>query len=191
VSLKQKIASVLFKLHGWKLIGNPIPKEAQRCVFVFAPHTSNLDWYYGTLTMYNWHLPMKVAIKNTWLRFPFSLVIKPLGGVAIDRSLGAGLSQVEKLASLFKDHDRISFVITPEGSRKKKTKWKTGFFHIAKEANVPIVMLKAHFIDHTVEFGEVLHHADGLDTVMTKMMDFYSDCGPIYPEKFALDERYS
>lgn len=191
MGLLRTISKALSKLHGWKLVGVPVPPEAQRCVFVFAPHTSNWDWYFGTLTMYTWGLPMKVAIKEVWLKFPFSLIIKPLGGVAIDRSQTKGLSQVEKLATLFNTNEKISFVITPEGTRKKRDRWKTGFFHIAEKAEVPIVMLKANFPNRTVEFGPVLHTSNGLDHVMTQMMDFYRDCGPINPEGFALDQRWS
>ncbi len=191
MGLLKTVSTALSKFHGWELIGIPVPPEAQRCVFVFAPHTSNWDWYFGTITMYAWGLPMKVAIKDIWLKFPFNLVIKPLGGIAIDRSQTKGLSQVEKLASLFKTNDKISFVITPEGSRKRRVRWKTGFFHIAENAQVPIVMLKANFKNRTVEFGPVLHTSDGIDNVMTSMMNFYRNCGPIYPELFALDERWS
>ena len=191
MGLKKSISKILSKFHGWELTGVPVPPEAHRCVFVFAPHTSNWDWYIGTLTMLAWGLPLKVAIKDVWVKFPFSLVIKPLGGIAIDRTRTKGLSQIEKLASLFKTNDKISFVITPEGSRQKRVRWKTGFFHIAQTAQVPIVMLKANFKGRSVEFGPVLNPSDGIDNVMTQMMNFYRDSGPIHPELFALDERWS
>ncbi len=191
MGLKKAISSILVKFHGWKLIGTPVPPEAQRCVFVFAPHTSNWDWYYGTISMFNWGLPMKVAIKDFWMKFPFGFFVRRLGGVAVDRSSTKGFSQVEKMASLFETNDKISFVITPEGTRKKRVRWKTGFFHIAHKAQVPIVMLKANFPGRTVEFGPVLDTNEGIDKVMTDMMDFFRDCGPIRPEYFALDERWS
>lgn len=190
VNLLQKIADVFVKWQNWKLIKGTVPPEAHRCVFVFAPHTSNWDWFLGTMVMNYWRLPMKVAIKDVWHKFPFGMFLKPLGALAIDRSSAKGLSQVDKIAKLFETNEKISFVITPEGTRKIRERWKTGFFHIANKANVPIVVLKAHFKDKTVEFGPVLYPAEGLDTVMTKMMKFYANCGPVYPELFSLDQRY-
>ena len=173
--------------------GKPVPQEIYRCIFVFAPHTSNWDWYLGTLFMYSKGLPMKVAIKKFWLKFPFGILIKPLGGVAIDRATqikGKSLTQVQNLAGLFKRYEKISFVITPEGSRSKRKRWKTGFYHIAREAQVPIVILKCDFQKRCVSFGPVLDSNEGIDQVMRSMMEFYSDAVAVFPEKFSLDERY-
>ena len=191
MGLKKSISKILVRLHGWKLVGKPVPPETNRCVFVYAPHTSNWDWYFGTINMFAWGLPMKVAIKDFWMKFPVGFFVRWLGGVAIDRSNTKGLSQVEKLASLFKTNDKISFVITPEGSRSKRTRWKTGFFHIAHSAQVPIVMLKADFPNRIVQYGPVLDTNDGKDHVMTEVMKFFKECGPIHPKNFALDERWS
>ncbi|MEZ4987776.1 MAG: hypothetical protein R2795_22565 [Saprospiraceae bacterium] len=56
-----KNSGLPFRLHGWRLVGRPVPPEAHRCVFVFAPHTSNWDFYFGTLCMMSWGIPIKVA----------------------------------------------------------------------------------------------------------------------------------
>ncbi|MFK7810485.1 MAG: 1-acyl-sn-glycerol-3-phosphate acyltransferase [Saprospiraceae bacterium] len=192
----QKIANLIRNLHGWKLIGKPIPPEAMRCVFVFAPHTSNWDFYHGMMNMFGWGIPVKVAIKNFWTQFPFNLLIKPLGGVGIDRSKKTGDrkgAQILAMASVFKRYEKIAFIITPEGSRSKRTKWKQGVYYIAKEAGVPIVTMTANYDTRDITFGPVFHpEKDDLETVMRGMMDFYRvhGIGAKYPEEFALDERY-
>jgi len=191
--IKKTIAKLLFKFHGWKLVGKPIPIEAQRCVFVFAPHTSNWDWYLGTLCLMAWGVPMKVVIKDFWTKFPLSIAIKPLGGVGIDRSPnpdGTKKNQVEKLASVFEHNEEIAFVITPEGTRAPRNQWKTGFYYIAQHAKVPIVTLGANTTTKTIEFGPVFQPGETLDVVMTEMMEFYKGSVAIYPENFKLDERY-
>lgn len=189
----KKIAKLLFKFHGWKYVGDKVPDEIMRCVFVFAPHTSNWDWYFGTLCMISWGVPIKVGIKKSWMRFPMNIVIKSLGGVGIDRKAGAKgkkLSQVEALADIFKKFDKMAFVITPEGSRSPKKRWRTGFYHIAQRAEVPIVTLSCDGSKRTIEIGPVLSAKNSLDEVMTDMMKFYKKGVGIVPENFHLDERY-
>ncbi|NNK90727.1 MAG: acyltransferase [Saprospiraceae bacterium] len=191
-SLIRRIARFIFKTHGWKLIGE-IPKEVNRCVFVFAPHTSNWDFYHGKMCMTGWGVPMKAAIKNFWTKFPFGLIIKPLGGVGIDRSkkeYKGAKGQVKMMANLFKRTDQMALVITPEGSRSRRDVWKTGFYHIAREAGVPIVVFKGDFFKKEIEFGPVYTGDEDLETIMRGMMEFYKDVQGRHPENFALDKRY-
>ena len=189
--MKTKIARFLFKFHGWSLVGKPIPPEASRCMFIYAPHTSNWDFYYGMLCMMGWGIPVKVAIKDFWTKFPFSLIIKPLGGVGINRSKRQkGTSQIYDLVPIFEQNERIAFIITPEGSRGPRTQWKAGFYQIARLAKVPMVTLKGNFADKTVEFGPVFYPDQELDTIMRSMMEFFKDGVGKYPEMFKIDERY-
>ena len=192
--MKQAIAKFLFKLFGWKIVGETIPEQVHRCVFVYAPHTSNWDYFYGVICMMSIGVPVKIAIKNYWTRFPYSLVVKPLGGVGIDRSggpRGGRKSQVEKMAAIFDRYEKIAFIITPEASRSRRTKWKTGFYHIAKMADVPIVTFCGNFATREVEFGPVYYPGkDELPDVMKSMMAFYKKGVGQKPEEFALDDRY-
>lgn len=183
----------LLKLHGWNYKDVVVPKEAERCMFVFAPHTSNWDWYFGTLHMIAWGLPIKVVIKESWLRFPLGLILKPLGAVGVNRGLknySSKKEQFQRLASVFKQHEKIAFIITPEGSRSPRKRWKTGFYQIAKKANVPIVTLTSNFPAKKAWFGPVYYPDQELEEVMTSMMDFFSKSTAVHPDNFALDERY-
>ena len=167
---KQKLRNAIRNFHGWKLVGDPIPPEVKRCVFVFAPHTSNWDFYHGMMNMFAWGIPVKVAIKNFWTKFPFSLLIKPMGGVGIDRSKKTAENkgtQITNIAAVFKKYQEIAFIITPEGSRSKRTQWKAGFYYIAKEARVPVVIMTADYKTRHITFGPVFYpEREDLETVM-------------------------
>lgn len=194
MKLKQRITKFLFKWHGWEIIGDPTPPEVFRCVFVFSPHTTNWDFYFGVMCLMSLGVPVKVAIKKFWTRFPFSLIIKPLGGVGINRIKnkdGTGNNQVDMLAELYERYDQIALIITPEGSRSLRKEWKTGFYHIAKKAKVPIVAFSGDYNIQKVWFGPVYKGKETLDEVMRDMMVFYDKSGPKYPADFALDQRYS
>ena len=193
MKLKQRLAKLLFRWHGWAIIGEPPPPEVFRCVFVFAPHTSNWDFYFGVLCMIGLGVPIKVAIKNFWTIFPFSLVINPMGGVGIKRKKkqdGTGNNQVDLLAELFSRYDEIALIISPEGSRELRKKWKTGFFYMAQKANVPIVTLAGNYKNRTVYFGPVFNPGKTLEEVMSEMMEFFKSGSAKFPQKFSLDERF-
>ena len=190
-TIKSKIAKFIFGFHNWTLIGKPIPKEVMRCVFVFAPHTSNWDFYYGVMCMIGWGIPIKVAIKKEWMRFPVGWFIKAFGGVGIDRTKKLNKTeQIESLAKVFDQYDEIAFIITPEGSRSLREEWKLGFYYIAKQANVPIVTLTGNYSSKTIEYGPVLDASKPLEEVMKTMMDFYKTGEAKFPENFSVDKRF-
>lgn len=189
--MKKAIAKFLFEtFHRWEFIGPPPPKEVHRCMFVFAPHTSNWDFYFGILCMMSLGVPIKAAIKSFWMKFPFSLVIKPLGGVGIDRSGKSGKNQIQRLAEVFDRHENIAFVITPEGTRSLRTKWKMGFYHVAKAADVPMVPFTADFHKRKCWFGPVHFPNEELEDVMKSMTPFFKEAVGLHPEKFSVDKRY-
>ena len=107
-----------FLIVGWKT--NPtIPKGVEKCIMVAAPHTSNMDLIYmiGAFSIYG--LPLRFAIKKEWMRFPYSLMMKPLGAIGIDRSpKKAGekrKSVVEATVNLFKQNKKLIVVIKQRG----------------------------------------------------------------------------
>jgi 1-acyl-sn-glycerol-3-phosphate acyltransferase len=186
------IAKFLFWIAGWKLAGN-IPKEVQRCVITAAPHTSNWDIYFAKLAFYLMGIPMRFTVKKEWLRFPFNIFMKPLGAIGIDRSpKQAGQerkSMVEAMADLFKQYDSIAVMVTPEGTRKRVTKWKSGFYHVAATAGVPICLGYLDYKNKVAGVGRVIYPSGSYKEDMRILMNFYKDIQGCYPEKFALDEE--
>jgi 1-acyl-sn-glycerol-3-phosphate acyltransferase len=135
------IAKFLYWISGWKL-DNRMAKEVRKCVMIAAPHTSNWDLFYARIAFILLDIPVRFTVKKEWLRFPFNLFMKPLGAIGIDRSPKIPgqprKSMVEAMTELFKNKDELVVMVTPEGTRKKTTKWKTGFYYVALNANVPI-----------------------------------------------------
>ena len=188
-----KFALWLFTLHGWKLENEYIPKEVHKCILVYAPHTSNWDFYFGVLGMTGWKIPVKFAIKEFWVKSPVGFLIKLLGGVGVRRRNKSESNidcQITRLAEVFKENEKIALIITPEGTRSKTTQWKTGFYRVAKEANVPIATLCADFDKRKVKFGPVYCPDEDLDKIMKSMMQLFSEGSGKNKNKFALDSRY-
>lgn len=189
------IAKFLLWLSGWKV--NPdVPPECQRCVMIAAPHTSNWDFYYVRLAFWVLEVPMKVAIKNDWTKFPFGLVIKPMGGVGVDRSPKkegqSRKSQVQAMAEVFDQYDKISLVIAAEGTRRKVKEWKMGYYWIAKEAGVPILCGYLDYKKKIAGMGPLVLYPKGDRTNELKpVMDFYKNISGKHPDQFQVDERYA
>ncbi len=186
-------AKFLFWIMGWKVI-YPIPPEAQRSVMIGAPHTSNWDFVIVRIAFYILGIPVKLAIKDFWTKFPFGIIIKPMGGLGINRNKDPkkkGKSYVEQMAAFFDQYERIAMVIAPEGTRSKRTQWKTGFYHTAKLAGVPITLGYLDYEKKEAGVGAVVHVTDDMEADMRKIMDFYRNITPRNPDKFVLDERYA
>ena len=190
----KKLAGLLLKMHGWK-VDETIPPEAQYCVMIAAPHTSNWDGYFMRLAFFVLDIPLRFTIKDTWTKFPMGLFIRPLGGLGINRSGSAqergAKSYVDQMKDFFRKHKRIAVVVTPEGSRSRNDKWKTGFYYTAIGAGVPIAFGYLDYEKKVAGVGNVLIHPTGNKEQDLKiMMNFYKDIAPLYPEKFAVDKRY-
>lgn len=135
-------------------------------------------------------MPIKVVIKKMWTKFPFGLIIKPLGGIGITRSDKSGTSQVDKIANLIREYDEVALVVTPEGSRSLKTEWKTGFYYIAQKANLPIITIKGNYKDKTAEFGPVIQPGTTFESAMQTIAQYYKDSKAKFPAEFSVDQRF-
>jgi 1-acyl-sn-glycerol-3-phosphate acyltransferase len=127
----------LLKLMGWKL-NRDIPKETERCVLLFAPHTSAWDFVVGKLSLVTLGLRSGFLIKKEAFWFPQGIILKALGAIPIDRTNARNITDFS--ASLFDKYPRLSLMIAPEGTRKRTENWKRGFYVVAQKANVPIAL---------------------------------------------------
>lgn len=192
--MKKALAKFLLGLFGWSL-NMDVPKEAQRCIMTAAPHTTNWDYIITRVAFFVLDIPVKIAIKDTWTKFPIGLIIKPLGGLGIDRSPKdpnkPRKSQTEQMADFFKSYEKIAIVIAPEGSRSLRKEWKLGFYHAAVMANVPITFGYLDYEKKEAGVGGVLFPTGDLDKDMPKLLNFYKPLKAKYPAFFTLDERFT
>jgi 1-acyl-sn-glycerol-3-phosphate acyltransferase len=189
----KRFAKFIFWILGWRLNAD-IPKETQRCVILASPHTSNWDIFYARLGFYIMNIPLRFTIKQEWLRFPFGLLIKPFGGLGIDRrprkSTGERPSYIELMAELFEQHDELAMMITPEGTRALREQWKTGFYFVAQKAGVPICLGYLDYEKKEAGVGGVIYPSGDMDADLKKIMAFYAPIKGKYPSKFSVDHRY-
>jgi len=178
---------------GWKVDTNA-PKESTRSVMIAAPHTSNWDGIIMVIAFYILDVPMRFAVKDSLTKFPMGLIVKAVGGLGINRKAKKPgekrPSQVELIADLFKEHKQLALTIAPEGTRALREEWKMGFYHIAKLANVPITFGYLDYKRKVAGVGGILYPGDDIDADMKKILNFYKDITPKFPEYYSLDKRY-
>ena len=113
---------LILKLLGWKIDEN-VPKEYKRCVLVGAPHTSNWDFFYSIFLFKILKIPYRFTIKSEWTRFPFNLIIKPLGGIPIDtknKEKGGNVSHMSKFFRENKEFDSKNLRFPIDSNFKSK-----------------------------------------------------------------------
>lgn len=187
------ICSRIFLQTGWKVDEN-LPPEIKKCIIIAAPHTSNWDFWYTMASFAIYKLRIRFTVKKEWMRFPFSLLMKPLGGIAIDRTPrideSSRKSFVEAMIELFEENEELIIVITPEGSRSRRDKWKTGFYHVAMGANVPILLGYVDYQKKVAGIGKTIYPSD-FNTDMRQIMAFYQKIHPKFPENFSVDKNFT
>lgn len=173
---------IYFNLLGWKLVGNTniSKKTIKKAVIIAAPHTSWNDFYIGILLRSVLNVKTNFIGKKELFVFPFGLLFKALGGVPIDRSTSE--NKVETIANLFEEKEEFRITLSPEGTRKKVTKWRTGFYYIAKKANVPIIMFTLDFENKQNRISEPFYTTENIEADFKFMQQFYEGVKGKIPE---------
>lgn len=185
------ISKLVFKICGWK-VNHTVPVEANKCVLIAAPHTTNWDGFFLLWGMGILNIPMKFTIKDDWTKFPFGLIVKPLGGMGIDRSGNSSkkVSYVDQMVNIINDNENIAMVVAAEGTRSLRKRWKMGFYHTAMKANVPLCFGYLDYQKKEAGIGGTLMPTGDIAADMKVIQDFYKDIKGKFPNKFSLDERY-
>lgn len=148
-----RFAKWLFAVFGWQVTGE-FPFHVPKFIIAVAPHTSNWDFPLGIFTKTILKAPVKFAAKHTLFVWPFGYLFRFLGGIPVDRSKRSNF--VDAVVHEFNTRDQLWLTIAPEGHRNRVEKFKTGFYYIAKGANVPIVLCKFDWATHEVFFEKNL-----------------------------------
>lgn len=175
------ISVFLFKIIGWEKVGQ-LP-DISKYVIILAPHTSNWDLFYGISTAFALKLDICFMAKKELFRWPFGPLFKFLGGVPIDRD--KSINVVDQIIQRYNENEKYVIAITPEGTRSKTKYWKTGFYHIASGANVPILL---GFLDYSTKkggAGPLITPTGNIEHDIQIIRDFYSKIAGRYSEKVA------
>jgi len=180
--VRRAIGWFLLKITGWKAVGG-MPKKG-RYVLIAAPHTTNWDMPY--MIAVSWGLNVKIHWigKKSLFRLPYGWFMKMLGGISVDRSQRQ--NTVQQVSQWMLSRESAIVVVPPEGSRSKTPFWKSGFYHIAREAQVPIVLGFLDYANKRGGFGPSFKPTDNPQADMEHFRDFYQQLRAKYPEKFTI-----
>ncbi len=182
----QKAAKfILCQLLGWEISGK-IPDSIKKAVIIVAPHTSLWDFVYGRLAFWVLGIDVRFLINDKYFFWPLGGLLKALGGQPVIQTRPTKL--LLEIFNHFKNSDSYFLVITPEGTRQKVSKWKKGFYQIAIENKVPIVMA---FIDYQRKKGGVgplLYPTGNYDKDIQQIENFYRQFHAKHPERYNLSE---
>jgi 1-acyl-sn-glycerol-3-phosphate acyltransferase len=157
---------------GWKLDGQ-LPADQPKCVLIAAPHTSNWDLPYTLMVAFALRLNIYWMGKQQLFRGPWGPVMRWLGGIAVDRSQSTNLVSASAAAIRAAD-GAMCLVVPPEGTRSKTRQWKTGFYWIAHEAGVPIVMAYMDYPRKLSGLGPVFQPTGNVDADMAAIKAWYA-----------------
>lgn len=168
--LLRLFAIAILKLIGWKAIGEEIEKP--KLVLIAAPHTSNWDFPLMLLVVLKLRLQVFWMGKDTLFSFPLGGLMKWLGGIPIDRSKSHNV--VDDIVIQYQQNDKFIVLIPPEGTRKKVKQWKTGFYHIANNAKVPILMGYVDASKKEAGLADFFQPSGDIENDMQEIRAFYA-----------------
>jgi 1-acyl-sn-glycerol-3-phosphate acyltransferase len=176
----KKVASfIFFTILGWKLEGD-FSRDVKKYVVIAAPHTSWLDFPIAILSRVSAGIMINFVGKSSLFNGPFGFFFRALGGTPVDRSKSNNL--VDAIIDIFHQKEVFRLALSPEGTRKKVAIWKTGFYYIAKGANVPIVMATLDFENKKLKISDPYYTTNDKDQDFAFFKAFYSNVKGKNPE---------
>jgi len=181
--VKKLIGKLFLGIMGWKLDITVPVHDISKCVLVAAPHTTNWDFFYAVSSFWAMGIPMKFFIKDNWTRPWYGFLIRGVGGIGVNRSQRSDM--VGYAAELLKNNDNLYILNTPEGSRSYAERWKTGFYYIALQANVPILLAYADYEKKMAGIGKLIHLENKTkEEVLAEIENYYLNVKGKYPENY-------
>lgn len=177
-------SALILKLVGWSV--SATAPDYPKCVICVAPHTSNWDFIIGKLAYSSIGRRANFLMKKSWFFFPLGLIFRAMGGIPVDRS-GKSASMVDTIVRKFNETDRLAIAITPEGTRKRVSKWRTGFLQIAIQAKVPCVLAAIDFAKKRAIIERTFFPSGDIEADMRAIKEYYSQFTGKHPENFTTD----
>ena len=180
------IAKGILNLAGWNA-SCKLGEIPQKCVLCVAPHTSNWDFIAGKIGYAAiGGVKPNFLIKKEWFRFPFNLFFGPIGGIAVDREKNTTLA--DAVIKEMNSRSHFQLAITPEGTRKANPNWKKGFYFIARNSNVPLVIMYIDYKRREVCIDHIFEPTGDTNADIAAIKQWYKDQGiqGRNPEGFAI-----
>ncbi len=177
--LKRWIGQSFLRVAGWKVVGDRPPVD--RYVIIAAPHTSNWDMPFMLAFAFVYDIPVRWMGKHTLFEEPYGKFFRWLGGIAIVRSRPGGV--VAQMVEQFENDESLVLMVPAEGTRSRVDYWKSGFYHIARGADVPVVLSFLDFGKKEGGIGPTIKMTGDITADMDKIRSFYADKQGFRPSK--------
>ncbi|KAA3661268.1 MAG: acyltransferase [Chloroflexi bacterium] len=178
--LSQAIAQRSMSLFGWEIKGH-VP-NLSKMVLVGAPHTSNWDFILTICTMFALGIQLNWLAKDSLFRNPFGGIFRYLGGIGVNRRVSTNL--VDAVVNEFKKRESIVLAIMPEGTRSKVRRWKTGFYYMATQASVPILLITFDYGRKIMKIGPAINPTGDIETDLPHIQSYFKDIKAKNPDKY-------
>ena len=180
--MRKALAAAWLEHTGWTVEGK-VP-DVPKFVLIAAPHTSNWDLLYALAGAAALGIHVHWMGKDTLFRGPAGVVLRALGGIAVERKERHAL--VHTLVSELTRRDRFVLLVPAEGTRAAVTYWKSGFYHIARLAGVPIALGMLDYRNKRVGIGPLVWPTGDVKADMDKIRSFYADKQGRHPTQFTV-----
>lgn len=177
-ALAEALGHAVFRLMGWRIEGQLPPLD--KFVVIGAHHTSNWDFVLFIAAKFILRLNARWFGKHSIFRWPFGALMRYWGGIPIRRHLK--LNTVEQAIEAFAEHRQFILVLSPEGTRRKVERWKSGFYHIACGAGVPIVSAALDFQHRRIVIGAPFQPTGNEEADLRQLLAFYRPYVPKNPD---------
>ncbi|MBE9468598.1 MAG: lysophospholipid acyltransferase family protein [Bacteroidetes bacterium] len=174
--------ALLVNLLGWRFEGE-LP-QMKKYIIILAPHTSGMDFIIGRLYSTILGLNLNILQKKELFFFPLGSILKYLGGIPVDR--GRDTNIIFQLTEKFDSNEYMALAIAPEGTRKKVTHWKRGFYYIAQKANVPIVVAYLDYKHKVVGIKKIIEPSGDMNADMMEIKNCYKNVTAKIPNNFSI-----
>ena len=176
----QRLARAVLRVVRWRIVGE-VPRT-RKFVAVVAPHTSNWDFAIGVVAMFALDLDLQWFGKDSLFRWPLAPILRHLGGRPVRRDTHEGV--VREIAGVARASEHFVLALAPEGTRKRVACWRTGFYRIAEQADLPVVPVRLDWHRHEVWIGAPMHVTGDLAGDLTALMANYAPEMAFDPAKF-------
>ena len=178
--MKKLISKIIFQIIGWKVVGKL--NYPDKCLVIAAPHTSNWDFFIGRCYAYIIGVVPKYLIKSELFLPILRSLIKWNGGIPVYRHSKNNV--VDQITEIYNSTDKFILGISPEGTRRRVERWRTGFYHIAVKSEVPILLLKMDYEKKEIGIINEFHPSGDIDKDLLFIQNQYKNIKGKIPKNY-------
>lgn len=171
----------LYKILGWKTVNNIDVNKVPQAIIAAAPHTTNWDFFYTIMGMKVMGVKMNFLIKDSFFFFPLNIIMSSLGGIPVDRTKKNNL--VQQVVEKVKNKEIRYLIVSAEGTRSYTDKWRSGYYYMAKEANLPLYLGSLDYKKKIMAIDREFEMTGNFEDDLKKMKEYYINITPKHINK--------